>query len=133
MDKKVKVVLSGPMMKVDQLTPSGRMYPKEVFEREIRRLQTKADEGALFATVDNDSTQLELSKIAGCVRKLTLEDDEIQAEIELFQTSPAAKIRALLSAGEVELKPSGYGTLKDGVVQDDYRMSHVAIIPKANK
>jgi ABC-type proline/glycine betaine transport system ATPase subunit len=131
-DKDGKIVLTGSLMKCDEpYGSSGRIYPREVWEKEIARLQGQVGDGRFFATVDNEGeSSVNLAKVAGLVKGMKLEGDDVETSIEILDTPKGELVKKLVQHGEVEFKSCGVGTVTEGVVQDDFRMTNVSIVPK---
>lgn len=128
-DKRVKPVpgIEVPLIECGKPTASGRIYPSEVMANAIAR----ANSQEYFNVVQPgaDPGRVRLADVIGTA-KLSLFEDRVTAHIVLFEMPNAEKVRDLMERGAVEFMPRGFGSVIDGVVQDDYQLLAVSAVEK---
>ena len=125
-----KIGFRGEFAKVDFPTANGRVYPRKLMEREIKRLGKKISERRLFGELDHPGDgKTQLQRAALVITKLEVkEDGQIYGEAEVLGTSKGRDLEALLRQGcTIGVSSRGYGSLaknEEGhdVVQDDYTL-----------
>lgn len=125
-DKK-KVILKGILQRSESLNQNGRVYPRDILEREIRNYQKFIMENRSLGECDHpDSSVISLQKVSHIVRSAEMDQDGVvMGTIELLDT-PCGKIAQSLVESGVKLGISSRGvgsTKKQGdyaVVQPDY-------------
>ena len=123
-----KIVMKGILQKSDTLNQNGRIYPKEILEREVRNYQKFIRENRALGECDHpDSSVVELKNVSHIVREAWMEGDVCYGQVELLDT-PCGKILQSLVESGVTLGISSRGvgsTRSDGdydVVQDDFQL-----------
>ncbi len=126
--KKVKV--RGEFAKCDEATANKRVYPKTLWEREIKRLSEAFGERKVFGELDHPSDgRTMLNRVSHIVTNLAIEDGKVIGEAEILDTDAGRNLQALMKAGcKVGVSSRGYGSTKpnkDGedIVQEDYRLA----------
>ena len=126
-----KLVVEGKIGQCDKATANGRIYPRSVVEREIRRLQPRIEQASLFSAVDHPSDgRTKLQDSGAIVRGLWVEPNgEIRGKFEVVEDAPAGQaIAAFMRAGAaVGMSSRGMGSTVSGpngqdVVGEDYRL-----------
>ena len=98
----------------------GRLY-KDNFFTEIKPANQ-------YITLENGfyHGKLDLSKVVGVVNSVTREGDALVGEVCLLDT-PMSKY---IDLEQYDLCPAGFGTVKDNVVQDDYKLLGFELVLK---
>lgn len=129
-DSPSKVRVRGEFARADQATANGRVYPRGLWEREIKRMSTDLSGRKVFGELDHpaDGRTL-LSRVSHVLTDLRVDDNGlIVGEAEILDTSRGLDLKALLKGGcSVGVSSRGLGstkTTKEGKeeVQDDYRL-----------
>jgi hypothetical protein len=126
--KKVKV--RGEFAKCDEATANKRVYPAQLWEREIKRLKESFTDRKVFGELDHPSDgRTMLNRVSHLVTGLTIEDGKVIGEAEILDTEAGRNLQALLKAGcKVGVSSRGYGSTKpnskgEDVVQEDYKLA----------
>lgn len=132
-----RVKLKGVVAKVGEATENGRVYPREVMEEEIERLQPRIENRSLFGELDHPSgIDTSLSNASHLVTDLYINDKgEVIGEFEILEGTDAGEnLKAIAEQGaQVGVSTRGEGSLKSGkggnsVVQNDYRMVTLDVV-----
>ena len=123
-----KVVMKGVLQKAETLNQNGRVYPKQILEREVRNYQKFIRENRALGECDHpDSSVVELKNVSHIVREAHMDGDTVYGTVELLDTPCGQILQNLISAGvTLGISSRGVGsTRKDGdldVVQDDFQL-----------
>lgn len=126
-----KVKARGEFAKADIATENGRVYPRPIWEREIRRMAQAMTERKVMGELDHpaDGKTL-LSRASHLLTGLELRDDGILiGEAEVLDTAKGKDLQALLKSGaKIGVSSRGFGSTKPDskgkeVVQEDYRLA----------
>jgi len=125
--EKKKLILKGILQKSDTLNQNGRIYPREILEREVRNYQKFIMENRALGELDHpDASVISMQKVSHIVRSAEMrEDGTVYGTIEVLDT-PCGKIVQTLVESKVKVGISSRGvgsTKKQGdyhVVQPDY-------------
>lgn len=104
-------------------------YTLDVIMNEWNR--SRLNQGMLFVSLGHDDYYgyVRLDQVAGKVTRVIEKDGQLICDWEPLKTpfgKIARKITKRVEKG-IYVRPIGTGTVKDGVVQDDYRISHFAL------
>jgi hypothetical protein len=118
------VLIKVSLATAEQPNPNGRIYPRQLLERVVRQ----HDPAKTMAFVHDDSG-LVLQNVIGQVQHLQLaEDGRLYGTIKLIDTAPGLDVQELcLNDYQPKFSMSGAGTVRDGVVQDDYHFDGVTV------
>lgn len=124
-----RVKLRGEFAKCGVATENKRVYPKPVWEKEIKRLGKALKERRVFGEVDHPSDgQTKLARVSHIVTDLSIKDGLVVGEAEIMPTEAGKNLLALLKANvPVGVSSRGFGSVKTNesgqdVVQDDYKL-----------
>jgi len=126
-----KTVMRGPVGKVDVKNRNGRVYPREVMEREIPKLLAESNRTYRLGAVDHPTTGSSITDLAIKYTDMFIDNDNtVIAEMEIIPTHKGQDLEKLVRAGiEVGMSSRGagetkYGKWKDGtealIVGNDY-------------
>jgi len=123
-----KIFLRGVLQRCDTLNQNGRIYPKNVLEREMINYQKFISENRALGECDHpDTSVIELKNVSHIVREASLRGEDVVGVIELLDT-PAGKILQSLVESGVTLGISSRGvgsTINENgnqIVQDDFQL-----------
>lgn len=126
---------SGPLILRDRVLQrsntknhNGRIYPRDVLEREIKKYAQLVRERRALGELDHpDSPVVELKNAALLVTDIRMDGDEVRGDIEILNT-PTGEILKNLALQRVKLGVSsrGVGSLRQeaegDMVQDDFEL-----------
>ena len=122
------LMLTGIMQKADQENGNGRVYPREILEREITNYQKLVEERRALGELDHpDDSIINLKNTSHMVTKVWWDGNNLMGNLELLQT-PSGKIAMeLVSAGiPLGISSRGMGSVKQlgetVEVQDDFEL-----------
>lgn len=124
-----KMTATGVFGRVDVPTANNRIYPRSLWEREVKRMQKPISERKVLSEVDHPQDgKTKLSRTAGMLTALSInEDGDIIGTMEVLDTASGKDLKALIDGGaSVGVSSRGYGSVKlnnegKDVVQDDFQ------------
>jgi hypothetical protein len=123
-----KILMKGILQKSDTLNQNGRIYPREILEREVRNYQKFISENRALGECDHpDSSVVELKNASHIIREAHMDDDVCYGIVELLDTPSGKILQSLVESGvTLGISSRGVGsTTRDGdydVVQDDFQL-----------
>lgn len=123
-----KIIMRGILQKANVLNQNGRVYPKEILEREVRNYQKFIKEDRALGECDHpDSSVVNLKNASHVVREAYMEGDICYGVVELLNTPSGKILQSLVESGiTLGISSRGLGSTRtEGdyqVVQDDFQL-----------
>jgi hypothetical protein len=123
-----KILMKGILQKADTLNQNGRIYPRNILEREIRNYQKFIVENRALGELDHpDSSVVNLKNVSHIVKEAYLEGDVVYGSVEILDTPSGKILQSLVESGvKLGISSRGVGsTKKQGdyqIVQDDFQL-----------
>jgi len=123
-----KIMLNGILQRANTLNQNGRVYPREVLEREVENYQKLIRENRALGECDHpDTSVVELKNCSHIVRKAYMDGDDVYGTIELLETPSGKIMQALVEAGVTAgISSRGVGSVKEEkgqqIVQEDFQL-----------
>ena len=124
------LVVKGVIQRAEAKNQNGRVYPKEILEREINKyIEGPVREKRALGELDHpESSVINLQNVSHNVTKIKMIGDDVYGEVEILPT-PAGKIlQALFASGiTIGISSRGMGSVQEGLngtveVQDDFEL-----------
>jgi hypothetical protein len=124
------LTVKGVIQRAEAKNQNGRIYPKEILEREIQNyINGPVKEKRALGELDHpESSVINLQNVSHNVTKVKMIGDDVYGEVEILPT-PAGKIlQALFASGiTVGISSRGMGSVQEGSngtveVQDDFEL-----------
>ena len=124
------LMVKGVIQRAEAKNQNGRIYPKEILEREIKKyINGPVREKRALGELDHpESSVINLQNVSHNVTRIKMVGDDVYGEVEILPT-PAGKIlQALFASGiTVGISSRGMGSVKEGSggtveVQDDFEL-----------
>jgi hypothetical protein len=123
-----KIIMKGILQKSDTLNQNGRVYPREILNREVRNYQKFIKENRALGECDHpDSSVVELKNASHIVREAYMDDDTCFGTVELLDTPSGKILQSLVESGvTLGISSRGVGSTRHegdrDVVQDDFQL-----------
>ena len=123
-----KIIMKGILQKSDTLNQNGRIYPRNVLEREVRNYQKFIIENRALGELDHpDSSVVNLKNVSHIVREAHIEGDVVYGSVEILDTPSGKILQSLVESGvKLGISSRGVGTTKKQgdyqIVQDDFQL-----------
>lgn len=120
--------MKGILQKAETLNQNGRIYPRDILEREVRNYQKFIRENRALGECDHpDSSVVELKKVSHIIKEAYMEGNVCYGTVEILDTPMGKILQSLVEAGvTLGISSRGVGsTSKSGesqVVQDDFQL-----------
>ena len=123
------LVLKGPLQKAGEKNHNGRVYPREVLEREVEKYQQIIKDRRALGELDHpESSIINLKNVCHNVTECHWEDDTVVGTIEIL-TTPSGNIARDLIRNNIRIGISsrGLGSVRNVnentvEVQDDFEL-----------
>jgi len=114
-----KIILKGVIQKADTLNQNGRVYPKEIIEREIRNYQKFITEDRAFGELDHPAESVvSFKNVSHVMREAYMEGNVVKGSLEVLNTPCGKIVQELVKAGtKIGISSRGVGTTeqRDGI------------------
>lgn len=131
MAKTKNFYIKGPFLQAEVVNGNKRSYPRAIIEREVTaHLNTKIKESRALGELGHPPTsEINLDRVSHLIKDLKMEGNTAIGKAQILDT-PCGKIAKSLMESGVKLGVSsrGLGSLKNGVVQNDFRLICVDIV-----
>lgn len=107
-----KVIARGEFGRCNVPTQNGRIYPEEIMEREIRRLDESLSSRRVLGELDHPSDgKTSLKRVSHVITSLSIKDGIVIGEAEILNTPEGKTLKALIEANvQVGVSSRGYGS-----------------------
>jgi hypothetical protein len=129
-----KVMLRGIMQRSNTKNQNGRIYPKDILERELKNYQILVNERRALGCLDHEEASIvNLKEVSHLITKIWWEGNDVWGEVEVLDTPNGRTLKSLIE-GNVKLGSSSraVGSLKEdngaSYVQSDLQMVTLADI-----
>ncbi len=127
--KNGRMTVRGEFARCDVATENKRVYPGQLWEKQIKRLKGSLSERKVLGELDHPSDgQTKLQRASHILTDLYVEGGVVIGEAEILDTEQGRTLKALLAAGcRVGVSSRGYGSTVENeageqVVQEDYTL-----------
>ena len=125
------LVVKGVIQRAEAKNQNGRIYPKEILEREIENyINGPVKERRALGELDHpESSVINLQNASHNITKVYWNGDEVMGEVEILSTPSGNILKELFRNGiTVGISSRGMGSVKDNMsegtveVQDDFEL-----------
>lgn len=122
------VYLVGVCQKAGTKNGNGRVYPKNVLEREIENYQQLVQERRALGELDHpDDSVINLKNASHLITKMWWDGDSVMGKIEVLDTPSGKILKDLLNSGvKLGISSRGMGSVKESMgaltVEDDFQL-----------
>jgi len=120
--------LTGVMQKCDTVNGNGRIYPRNILEKEIKNYKKIVDERRALGELDHpDDSVINLKNASHMVIDIWMDGDSVMGKVQVLETPAGQVLKALVDAGvKLGISSRGLGSTKekDGktMVEDDFQL-----------
>ena len=125
------LVVTGVIQRAEAKNQNGRIYPKEILEREIEKyIEGPVKESRALGELDHpESSVINLQNVSHNITKVYWDGDDVMGEVEILSTPAGNILKELFRNGiTVGISSRGMGSVKDNMsegtveVQDDFEL-----------
>ena len=124
-----KVLMSGILQKANAENQNGRIYPRPVLEREVKKFDQLIEERRALGELDHpDNAVVNLANASHLVRELWWNGDVVEGVVEILDTPAGSILKSLVeSSVKLGISSRGLGSTKknsngNDVVQEDFQL-----------
>jgi hypothetical protein len=120
--------LTGIMQKCDTVNGNGRVYPRNVLEKEIKNYKKLVDERRALGELDHpDDSVINLKNASHMVIDIWMDGENVMGKVRVLDTPAGQVLKALVDAGvSLGISSRGLGSTKDKdgktMVEDDFQL-----------
>jgi len=128
MDEGDEVYLAGVMQRADSLNGNGRVYSRDILEREVENYQKIVREGRAVGELDHpESSVVELKNVSHLVTQIAMQGDSVVGKVRILETGPGKTVKELLRGGvKLGISSRGLGSTREEngktYVEDDFQL-----------
>ena len=122
------VFLVGVCQRAGVKNGNGRVYPREVLQREVENYQKAVSERRSLGELDHpDDSVINLKNASHLVTKMWWDGDNVMGKIEVLDTPSGRILKDLLKSGvKLGISSRGMGSVKESMgsltVEDDFQL-----------
>ena len=99
-DSSGRTVVKGVLQRAGAENQNGRVYPREILEREVKKYETLIKERRALGELDHpDSSVINLKNVSHNIREVHWEGDDVVGTVEILPTPSGNILKELLRAG----------------------------------
>lgn len=104
-----RTMVKGVLQRASAENQNGRVYPKDILEREVKKYQTLINERRALGELDHpDSSVINLKNVSHNIKEVHWEGDDLVGTVEILST-PSGNILKELLRGDILLGISSRG------------------------
>jgi hypothetical protein len=121
-------ILSGIMQKADALNGNGRVYPRDVLEKEMKNYQKLVKERRALGELDHpDDSVINLKNASHLVTDVWWDGGNVMGKVRVLNTPSGQVLKSLVEAGvKLGISSRGLGSTKEKngktYVNDDFQL-----------
>jgi len=129
-NKPKKYIIKGPYLEADVKNRNKRIYPKPVIEKQVENFQQLIKERRSLGELKHpDSIEIDPERASHLITKLEMNKNIAYGESVVLDTPTGKIVKALIDEGvKLGVSSRGYGSLKEGIVQPDYKLVTIDIV-----
>ena len=125
-------------MEADKPNANGWIYPRHILEENIKRLEEQVKNKQLLGELDADHYEpyqekvpaelvlksiIKFANVSHMITDMRLEGNDLVIDYTVLQTPMGKLVKALMDDKvKLQIVPRGIGSVKDGVVQPNYKL-----------
>ena len=99
-DSSGRTMVKGILQRASAENQNGRVYPKEILQREIKKYETLIKERRALGELDHpDSSVINLKNVSHNIREIHWEGNDVVGTVEILPTPSGNILKELLRAG----------------------------------
>ena len=126
--KEGTVILSGMIQHAGALNGNGRVYPRPILEREIKKYQTMVEERRALGELDHpEDSVINLKNASHLITEVWWDGDRVMAKLEVLNTPSGQILKELIQGGvKLGISSRGLGSVRNEaqatIVEDDFQL-----------
>ena len=122
------LVLKGILQRANAVNQNGRIYPKDILEREIRNYEKLIRENRAFGELDHAAEPIvNMKNVSHMIKEIWMDGDTVYGRVQILDTPCGQIIKAIIEAGgKPGISSRALGSLvrenNANIVQDDLQI-----------
>ena len=122
------MMLSGKLQEADVQNGNGRVYPRGIMEREVKKYAQLVEDNRALGELDHpDSSIINLANVSHLVTEVWMDGASVMGKIKVLNTPSGQILRALVESGvKTGISSRGMGSVKEQlgktIVEDDFQL-----------
>ena len=122
------MMLSGKLQEADVQNGNGRVYPRQILEREVKTYQKLVQEKRALGELDHpEDSVINLKNASHMVTEIWMEGKNVMGKIKVLETPSGKILKELVNGGvTVGVSSRGMGSVREEagrtVVEDDFQL-----------
>lgn len=116
---------------------NGRIYPKKLLEREVKRIASAIKSRQVIGELDHpDQPAIKLDRVSHIITDIKMDGNSVYGTLETTKTEKGRELKGLIESGiKLGISSRGVGSLKEdsnagaSIVQDDYELLTWDVVP----
>jgi len=122
------MMLTGKLQEADIQNGNGRVYPRNIMEREVKKYAQLVGENRALGELDHpDSSIINLVNVSHMVTEVWMDGPSVMGKIKVLNTPSGQILRALVESGvKTGISSRGMGSVTERmgktIVEDDFQL-----------
>jgi hypothetical protein len=122
------MMLTGKLQEADVQNGNGRVYPRAIMEREIKKYKQLVEDRRALGELDHpDSSIINLINVSHMVTEVWMDGPSVMGKIKVLDTPSGQILRALVESGvKTGISSRGMGSVSEQmgktIVEDDFQL-----------
>jgi hypothetical protein len=122
------LMLTGKLQEADVQNGNGRVYPRGIMEREIKKYVSIVEDNRALGELDHpESSIINLANVSHMVTEVWMDGPQVMGKIKVLKTPAGQILRALVESGvKTGISSRGMGSVTEQqgktIVEDDFQL-----------
>jgi hypothetical protein len=122
------MMLTGKLQEADVQNGNGRVYPRKIMEREVKKYAEAVNDNRALGELDHpESSVINLANVSHMVTEVWMEGPAVMGKIKVLNTPAGQILRSLVECGvKTGISSRGMGsvteTMGKTIVEDDFQL-----------
>ena len=122
------MMLTGKLQESDVQNGNGRVYPRPIMEREVKRYAEIVEDNRALGELDHpDSSIINLANVSHMITEVWMDGASVMGKAKVLNTPSGQILRALVESGvKIGISSRGMGSVKEQmgktIVEDDFQL-----------
>jgi len=120
--------LTGKLQEAEVQNGNGRVYPRPVLEREVKRYASVVKDNRALGELDHpDSSIINLANVSHMITEVWMDGPSVMGKVKVLDTPSGQILRALVDSGvKIGISSRGMGSVTETqgktIVEDDFQL-----------
>lgn len=124
--------LKGIFSTIGEKNRNGRVYPRELWEREVKAYQNEIESGSINTLMEFEHpprTEVDMMQAVAKINKLYIKGNFVMGESVILNNEKSKQLKCLIDNGvKISVSSRGVGTVENGIVTD-FKLITYDIVP----